>query len=67
MKYCKDALKLLGIKIVCGKDCPILKTCPRLIMEDAGLKIDAISNKAIEKAIKAMIRSLSEKKKDGID
>lgn len=63
--YCKVALKLIGIETVCGRGCPIFNDCPRLIMENAGLKIDAISNKAIERAIKAMTRSLDEKTKDG--
>ena len=49
MKYCKDALKLLKRKVVCGRDCPIFGNCPRLIMEDA-------TDIAIEKAIEAMIR-----------
>ena len=49
MKYCKDALKLLGVKIVCGKDCPIFTNCPRLILEDA-------TDIAVERAIKAMIK-----------
>ena len=47
--YCKDAHKLLGVKVVCGKDCPILNKCPRLILEDA-------TDIAIEKAIKAMVK-----------
>jgi hypothetical protein len=55
MKYCKDAVALLGIKVICGKDCPILEDCPRIIMEDA-------TDKAISKALKAMIRSLHETK-----
>ncbi len=61
MSYCKDALKLLGEKVICGKDCPILKNCPRLILEDD-------TDIAIEKAIKALlkIRSLNEKK-DGLN
>ncbi len=45
MTYCPDALKLLNKKIVCGKDCPIYKKCPRLILEDAKLKIDEIGRK----------------------
>ena len=48
MTYCKDALKLLNKKIICGKNCPILDRCPRLIMEDA-------TDKAIEEAIKRMM------------
>ena len=53
MKYCKDALKLLKKKVICGKDCPILERCPRLIMEDA-------TDLAIEKAIKAMLETINE-------
>ncbi len=49
MIYCKDALKLLKKKVVCGKGCPLLKNCPRLILEDA-------LDEAIEKAMKAMIK-----------
>ena len=58
MKYCKDALKLLKIKVVCGKDCPIVNDCPRLIIEDA-------TDIAIEEAIKAMIRSYMDAEKIG--
>jgi len=50
MKYCKDALRLLKKKVICGKDCPILKNCPRLILEDA---IDIVIEKVIEAIIKA--------------
>mgnify|MGYP001587218189 CR=1 FL=1 len=50
MKYCRDAEKLLGKRVECGKDCPILKTCPRLILEAA---VDIATRKAID----AMIRS----------
>ena len=49
MRYCKDAQKLLHKKVVCGKDCPILKNCPRLILEDA-------TDIAISMAIEAMIK-----------
>ena len=53
MKYCKDALKLLKKKIVCGKDCPIYglvgEDCPRLILENA-------NDIAIEKAIRALLK-----------
>ena len=55
MKYCKDALKLLKRKVVCGKNCPIFLNCPRLILEDA-------SDEAIDKAIKAMMEVMREKK-----
>ena len=50
MSYCKDAFSLLKMKMVCGKDCPIFKNCPRLILEDA-------TDIAIEKAIKAMMKA----------
>ena len=50
MNYCKDATRLLKINVICGKDCPIFENCPRLILEDA-------TDKAIEKAIEAMIRN----------
>lgn len=52
--YCKDALKLLKKKVVCGKDCPILTSCPRLILEDA-------TDIAIEKAIEAMFKAREKK------
>ena len=52
--YCKDALKLLNKKIVCGKDCPIFNKCPRLIMEDA-------TDKAIELSIKRMMEVICKK------
>jgi hypothetical protein len=48
-KYCKDALQLLGIKTVCGADCPLLKKCPRLILEDA-------TDAAITEAMQTMIQ-----------
>lgn len=53
MKYCEIATRLLKINTVCGKGCPIYENCPQLIMEDA-------NDKAIEKAIEAMIRSVDE-------
>ena len=53
--YCKDALKLLGKKVVCGRDCPILKNCPRLILEDA-------TDGAIERAILMMIKAVNRKR-----
>lgn len=52
-KYCKIARKILKRNIVCGADCPLLKDCPRIIMEDA-------SDEAIEKAIDSMISNLQE-------
>ena len=54
MNYCRDALKLLKKKVVCGKDCPIYQSCPRLILEDA-------TDIAIEKAIKAMLKARGSK------
>ena len=56
MTHCKDAKKLLKKNIVCGKDCPIFKKCPRLIMEDA-------TDRAIEQAIKRMIEVVNENRK----
>ena len=55
MTYCKDAKKLLGIDVVCGKDCPIIRKCPRLIMEDA-------TDKAISKAIETLIKVMKSEK-----
>ncbi len=54
MDYCKDAYKLMKIKVMCGKDCPLLDDCPRLLLED-------ISDKAVEKAIKKLIKIRKEK------
>lgn len=48
MRYCKDAFTLKGIKVVCGKKCPLLSKCPRLILEDA---LDI----GLEKATNALI------------
>ena len=62
MKYCKDAVKLLGKNVVCGRGCPIYgiagKKCPRLILEDA-------TDSAIEKAILAMMEVLGSPKVTG--
>lgn len=55
MNYCKDALKLLKVKVVCGQGCPLFDNCPRLIIEEA-------TDMAIEKAILAMIGVMNEKK-----
>ena len=64
MKYCKDALKLLKVKVVCGKDCPIYAGgCPRLILQDANDETDERNNIAIDKAIKAMMEVVNDKKK----
>ena len=49
MKYCKDAFKLLGVKVVCGMGCPMYKDCPRIILEDA-------VDKGVSKAIKRLIQ-----------
>lgn len=53
MNYCKDALKLLKLKVFCGKQCPLYgvagELCPRLILEDA---TDTAINKAMERMIK---------------
>lgn len=57
MNYCGDASKLLGIKIICGNNCPIYKNCPRLILEDA-------TDKAISKAIKRMFEILERGKNE---
>ncbi len=54
MDYCKDALKLIGKKVICGENCPIIKNCPRIIMEDA-------TDEAIDKAIEAMVKIKREK------
>ena len=67
MGYCRDAQKLLKIKVVCGKDCPIYPNCPRLILQNANDEADEINNKAIEEAIKAMIRSYTNGKKSKIN
>ena len=55
MKYCEIATRLLKINTVCGKDCPIYNNCPQLIMEDA-------TDKAVERAIEAMMRNLKNEK-----
>lgn len=60
MKYCKDALKLLGIKVECGSDCPILTKCPRAILEDA-------VDEAINKAMEAMMEVMHENRHKGIN
>lgn len=53
MNYCKLAQKVLKRDIICGKDCPLLENCPRLILENA-------SDEAIEKATNALLESLKE-------
>ncbi len=50
-KYCKVAKAILKRNLVCGADCPLLKNCPCIIMEDA-------VDKAIEESLKAMIENL---------
>ncbi len=52
-KSCKLAKKILHRDIVCGKDCPLIKDCPRIILEDA-------NDEAIERATDAMIKNLQE-------
>ena len=48
MDYCKDAFKLLGIKVLCS-DCPlVLGKCPRNILEDA-------VDEGVDRAIEAMV------------
>ena len=47
IEYCEDAYKLLKKRVLCGKGCPLLDSCPRLILEDAAAEtadrvIDAI-------------------------
>ncbi len=54
MKYCEDAQKLLKINVVCGGGCPIVKRCPRLILED-------ITDEAVERLIKILLETMSEK------
>ena len=54
--YCKDAYKLFGIKILCGKDCPIYKTCPYTVLGDT-------ADKNAKKIMKEIIR-LNEKGRD---
>ncbi len=59
MNYCRDASRLLGKKVICGRGCPILEDCPRLIMEDA-------TDKAIEDAIEAMVQAMKKGGEHGI-
>lgn len=47
--FCKDAYKLFGIKILCGKDCPIYKKCPRIIIEDTS---DKMANEIMKEFIR---------------
>ena len=51
MDYCQDAKKMLGIKVICGQECPLIDKCPRLILED-------LTEEAIEKAIEAMVEAV---------
>ena len=49
MDYCKDAFRLLGIKVLC-MDCPLEQgKCPRNIMEDA-------VDEGVDRAIGAMMQ-----------
>ena len=47
--YCKDAYKLFKIKILCGKECPIYKTCPWIVLGDT-------ADKNAKKIMREMIR-----------
>lgn len=55
--YCKDALKLLRIKVICGKDCPLVGKCPRMILEEA---VDV----GIDRAVNAMVKIKVAKEKN---
>ena len=55
INYCKDSYKLFKIKILCGKDCPIYKTCPWIVLEDA-------ADKSARTIMREMIRRANEKK-----
>lgn len=57
MKYCKDALKLLKVKVVCGKDCPRFP-CLRLTVEDV---MDDAIEEIIKRDIRAMIKARAKK------
>ncbi len=57
--YCGDALKMLGINVVCGKKCPLFGKCPRIIMEDG---IDEVVTKSIDAMIKGLKKRDSEEK-----
>tara|TARA_Y100000310_G_scaffold144390_1_gene143661 strand:- start:29086 stop:29295 length:210 start_codon:yes stop_codon:yes gene_type:complete len=57
--YCDDARKLIGRMVACDK-CPIVANCPRLILEDA-------ADKAISKAIQAMIKAVKKDDRAGRD
>ena len=62
-EYCPDALWLLGKRVICGKNCPLLTRCPRIILEEA-------TDAGIEKAIRAIKEALVERAKDdtcGVD
>ncbi len=62
MTYCKVALKLLGVKTVCGVNCPMFKNCFVLILEDAtDSAIEKVSD-AILKIVKTMLKIVKEEK-----
>jgi len=57
MNYCKDAYKLFGVEVLCGRDCPIYKTCPWIICGD-------VADKSAQKIMKEMIKIANEKRKN---
>ena len=38
MNYCKDSYTLFKVKVLCGKECPIYKTCPYIVLGDSADK-----------------------------
>ena len=54
--YCKDAYKLFKIQILCGKICPIYKTCPYIVLGDT-------ADKNAKRIMREMIK-LHEKSRD---
>jgi len=55
INYCKDAYKLFKSEVLCGKRCPIYKTCPYIILGDT-------ADKNAKKIMKEMIKIANEKK-----
>ena len=49
IEYCEDAYKLLKKRVLCGKGCPLLDNCPRLILEDT-------MDEGITKVVDAIIK-----------
>lgn len=49
MNYCKDAKKLFDTEILCGKDCPLYKACPYILLND-------MADKAAKKLMREIIR-----------